>query len=147
MKDIKQLRFLKPLLLLLLCAMLLAGLAACGKNKKSAQAEGTPDASATQTATAESDAAQTGEAEGQDGAAATAAPTLAPSTNKTVIHDEAEAPKVYWAMDVAYHVKDCPELEGKESSEITWEMVKEIGLRQCPVCNPPQYENYIENEG
>ncbi len=136
---------------LMLCLLMVFSLTACGKNKKAATADKTPDATASQTADA-TNSADKGAEEQQDetaqktDAAATPAPTLAPSTNKTVIKDEAKAPKVYWAIDVAYHLEDCPELKGKEAREITWDMVKEIGLRQCPVCNPPQYENYIENE-
>ena len=88
--------------------------------------------------------------EGQN-APASAAPTesaapapVAPSSNKTVV-SEKDAPKVFWAMDIVYHLENCSELSGKEAQEVPWSMVKEIGLRQCPVCNPPQYEQYVES--
>ena len=71
--------------------------------------------------------------------------TLAPSTNKEVVNKDT-APDVYWAMDTAYHLKDCSELKDKQASKITWDMVEQIMLRQCPVCNPPQYKGYVENE-
>ncbi|MBE7010490.1 MAG: hypothetical protein E7418_03250 [Ruminococcaceae bacterium] len=70
--------------------------------------------------------------------------TLAPSSNKTVV-TEKNAPDIYWNYDIAYHVKGCEKLT-KDAQKIPWSMVEEIALRQCPVCNPPQYENYIENE-
>ncbi len=71
--------------------------------------------------------------------------TLEPSTNKEVV-TEKDAPAVYWTMDVAYHLETCPELSKKDNTQVTWQMVKEVGLRQCPVCNPPQYEDYIDIE-
>ena len=69
--------------------------------------------------------------------------TLAPSSNKDVVSDE-EAPEVFWAMDAAYHLENCPELLDVQYSSISWDMVKQIQLRQCPICNPPQYEDYVE---
>ncbi|MBR5236318.1 MAG: hypothetical protein IKW06_02970 [Clostridia bacterium] len=68
---------------------------------------------------------------------------LAPSSNKEVVTDE-EAPEVFWAMDTAYHLENCPELLDVQYSSVSWDMVKQIQLRQCPFCNPPQYEGYVE---
>lgn len=75
----------------------------------------------------------------------TAAPAI-PDLNKTVVKEE-NAPKIFWKADIAYHLENCPTLkEGVEtkSQEIPWAVAKEIGLRQCPVCNPPRYEGYVE---
>lgn len=72
----------------------------------------------------------------------TPAAPLAPSKNTEVVTDE-KAPKVYWAMDIAYHLENCNTLEDAEPQEVPWSLVKEIGLRQCPECNPPRYEGYV----
>ena len=113
---------MKRISLLLLAAILTVGLSGCGK--KSGEAQDVP-ASAVSTETA--------------------APTpVAPSSNKTIVSEE-DAPKVFWAMDIVYHLENCSDLSGRESQEVPWSMVKEIGLRQCPVCNPPQYEQYVES--
>ncbi len=71
-----------------------------------------------------------------------------PEPNKTVVKDE-NAPKIFWKSDIAYHLETCPTLqEGVEvkAQEIPWAVAKEIGLRQCPACNPPRYEGYVEAE-
>ncbi len=73
------------------------------------------------------------------------ASTLAPSSNGEVATQE-NAPEIFWAKDISYHLKGCSELVGKEVVQIPWEMVEQIMLRQCPVCNPPKYENYVEND-
>lgn len=144
---------LQTITVLFLMLALAVSLSACGKNKKAASsASASPSASPSNAPlqAAEAYDAQKGKDEKAEKADQSsgnqAPPTLAPSTNKTVIHNDEEAPTVYWTIDISYHLKGCPELEGKEVSEISWAMVKEVGLRQCPVCNPPQYENYIEND-
>ncbi len=87
--------------------------------------------------------AETVPEENEEISAASAVQTLAPSSNKEVATEET-APKIFWAMDVAYHLQDCQVISGVDAKEIPWSMVQEIGLRQCPECNPPRYENYIE---
>ena len=74
----------------------------------------------------------------------------APSTNKEVVTEDS-APDVYLIVDsdnnaasISYHLKDCSLLKGGESQKVAWEMIKTLGFRQCPKCNPPQYEGYIE---
>ncbi len=74
----------------------------------------------------------------------------APSKNKEVVTED-DAPDVYLVIDsddnvasISYHLKECSLLKGGESQKIAWEMVKTLGFRQCPKCNPPQYEGYIE---
>lgn len=74
----------------------------------------------------------------------------APSENKEVVTED-NAPDVYLVMDnddnaasISYHLKDCSLLSGGNPQKVAWEMVKTLGFRQCPKCNPPQYEGYIE---
>lgn len=78
------------------------------------------------------------------------AATPAPSTNKEVLTED-NAPDVYLVVDsddnaasISYHLKGCSLLGGGESQKVAWEMIKTLGFRQCPKCNPPQYEGYIE---
>ncbi len=71
--------------------------------------------------------------------------THAPSSNKTVVTAD-NAPSVFWAMDTLYHLDGCKSLEGKEFQQISWSVVEQVMLRQCPVCNPPQYKGYVEND-
>lgn len=70
------------------------------------------------------------------------------SENREVVAKDA-APKVYMIQNadnntdsMTYHLDGCKTLEGKEVAEVPWEMVQMIGFWQCPVCNPPRYENY-----
>ncbi len=74
----------------------------------------------------------------------------APSTNEEVATEET-APDVYIAMNstdnavsISYHLKDCSLTKGLTLQQIAWESVKELGFWQCPNCNPPRYEGYIE---
>ncbi len=131
---------MKRFCLVILSVLLVLTVSACGKGKQN-QA---PSAAPSSSAEAQTGGADAATSESTAPSAAAPSATLAPSSNKTVVTAET-APKVYWAMDIAYHLKDCPELKGKEYTEVAWDMVKEIGLRQCPVCNPPQYESYVEN--
>ncbi len=78
------------------------------------------------------------------------AATPAPSSNKEVVTEDS-APDVYLVIDsddnavkISYHLKDCSLLKDKQPQKVAWEMVKTLGFRQCPKCNPPQYEGYIE---
>ena len=118
-------------------------LCACGQNQQ-VEPQSQQEAGklvATQ-APAEAAATKTPEAESRT---AESAPSLAPSTNQAIVTEE-EAPKVYWTMDIAYHLANCKTLSGQEPKEASWSLVKEIGLRQCPECNPPRYEGYVEAE-
>lgn len=131
---------MKRVCLVILSVLLVLAVSACGKGKQ----DQAPSAEPSTSAVAQRGGADEAMSESTTPSASEPSATLAPSSNKEVVTAET-APKVYWAMDIAYHLKDCPELKGKEYTEVTWEMVKEIGLRQCPVCNPPQYESYVEN--
>ncbi len=133
MKGKSKMKKLISLLLVLICVFTMAG---CAKNKNGETGEG---------ATATGQTAS--QSEVTDGGQQTADPnaTLAPSTNKTVVTEET-APDIYWDYSIAYHLKCCEAMQTKKPEKIAWALVKEIALRQCPTCNPPQYENYIENE-
>ncbi len=122
---------MKRFISVILCLMLML---VCGCSKEIE----TPEPPATETEQ------QVEQNEGDSGEV-TPVQTLEPSTNKEVV-TEADAPKVYWTMDIAYHLETCPELSEKDNTLVTWQMVKDVGLRQCPVCNPPQYEDYIDIE-
>lgn len=125
---------MKKLFLVILCVMLLV-MCGCGNHKADTQPTESPVASETPTETPQ-----------ESSTTPTPIQSLEPSTNKEVVKDETKAPEVYWTMDVAYHLSDCPELENKDNTLVTWQMVKDIGLRQCPKCNPPQYVDYIDIE-
>ncbi len=78
------------------------------------------------------------------------AATPAPSTNKEVVTED-KAPDVYLVVDsddnavkISYHLKDCSLLKDKQPQKISWEIIQTLGFRQCPKCNPPQYQGYIE---
>ena len=45
---------------------------------------------------------------------------------------------------ILYHTKDCSLLVSEETEQISQEIVKTIGLRQCSKCKPEKYEGYIE---
>ncbi|MBR6729136.1 MAG: hypothetical protein IKL80_03150 [Clostridia bacterium] len=126
---------MKNTITFLLVVMCLLSLVGCGKKHEN-QAEPTP--SAVSATGAPIDQEETEPAEKKESTA-----TLAPSTNKTVVTKE-EAPEVYWDFGIAYHLKDCKEMS-EQAQLVNWELVEQVALRQCPVCNPPQYENYIEN--
>ena len=133
----------KIIILALMLGSLLAG-CSCAK-KAGEQPAAVPSASAAPSAAA----AENSAAPEENKAGSTPAPTLAPSVNKEVAIDKS-APKVFWCIDAegsmntAYHLDGCSGLEGKKAQEVSWEMVKSIGLRQCPVCNPPRYEGYVD---
>ncbi len=125
----------KSLLILVVSLCLLS--TGCAQTKQAEQ----PEAPETQTQV-QTPAEQTAEKGKHE---TTEQAPLAPSNNKEVVTEE-KAPKVYWAMDIAYHLENCKALAGANPQEVPWSLVKEIGLRQCPECNPPRYEGYVESE-
>ena len=75
---------------------------------------------------------------------------LATSENKDVVTKDT-APEIHIISNggtnnarICYHLKDCKLLSGTEHQKVTWEMIEMIQFRQCPECNPPRYENYVE---
>ncbi|MBQ9914814.1 MAG: hypothetical protein IJO50_01590 [Clostridia bacterium] len=136
---------MKKYLLILLTVLLCLSVVGCAKDVQEEQ----PDATPTPAVSGEAEATEApkgdetkSEATKAPAAEKTAAPTQKPkpATNEQVVSDD-KAPKVYWAMDTYYHLANCS--AGSGAQEVSWEMVKEIGLRQCPTCNPPRYENYV----
>ena len=74
------------------------------------------------------------------------------SENKEVVTAD-KAPEVVIIVDekddtnrMCYHLKDCKTLKGRTTQDITWEIVKTVGFWQCPTCNPPKYEGYVNGE-
>ena len=70
------------------------------------------------------------------------------SENKDVVKEK-NAPKIYMIEgaesntdSITYHLEGCKACEGKQVTEIPWEMAQMIGFWQCPECNPPRYEGY-----
>ncbi len=136
---------MKKYVLLVLAMMLCLSVVGCAKDVQEEQPGATPVAGVGAEAEAtEAPKEETPQAEATKAPAGekTAAPTQKPkpATNEEVVSDD-KAPKVYWAMDTYYHLANCS--AGSGAQEVSWEMVKEIGLRQCPTCNPPRYENYV----
>ena len=76
--------------------------------------------------------------------------TPAPSENKTVVTAD-NAPDVYLvtgssdnAASISYHLSSCALLKTGQLQPVQWDVVKALAFRQCPKCNPPRYEGYIE---
>lgn len=70
------------------------------------------------------------------------------SENTEVVKED-KAPKIYMIEgtdstvdNITYHLEGCKTCEGKNVTEIPWEMAQMIGFWQCPECNPPRYEGY-----
>lgn len=137
---------MKKTLVLFLAATLLFSCTACGRKdkKKEVSPAVSPSAAATAptTANAEQESKTTNEK-----ASSTPVP---PSSNKETVSDEEAPSEIYWLIsdtnNLTYHLKDCKEIKGKEAQKVDWNLVKTIGLRQCPECNPPQYEGYADTE-
>ncbi|MBE7035622.1 MAG: hypothetical protein E7402_05880 [Ruminococcaceae bacterium] len=146
---------MKRFILLTLCMVLMASLVACAKpatTDVNPQEESQTETE--QVATEAEKADETATADTKTNAATkkpqepvkTKEPAKAPETDaKAEVATKETAPDVSWTLDTFYHLTDCKELEGKPTTRIDWEMVQAIGLRSCPVCNPPKYENYIED--
>lgn len=140
----------KKIVLLVLAAAALCVCTACGCSKK----DSAPSASAAVGAAPSpaAPAASASAAPTAAGTAAASAPTpVPPSSNKEVVTDEKAPKEIYWLVtdpgnNLTYHLKDCPQISGKDAQKIGWDVVKSIGLRQCPECNPPQYEGYVDAE-
>lgn len=142
----------KKIVLLALTAAALCTCTACGCSKKDPAPSASAAASATPAASSAAPAASASAAPTAAGTAAASAPTpVPPSSNKEVVTDEKAPKEIYWLVtdpgnNLTYHLKDCPQISGKDAQKIGWDVVKSIGLRQCPECNPPQYEGYVDAE-
>lgn len=149
---------MKKLLCLVLALVLATSIfTACGKknedNADTPKTEETGKPAESGEVTEESKAAAEGE-EVKEGEKAPEAEVKydipEPSENKEVVTEE-KAPDVYIVMDspdnkvsISYHLKDCKLIKGSNPQQIAWEMVKTLGFHQCPECNPPRYEGYVE---
>ncbi|MBO5734454.1 MAG: hypothetical protein J6R66_06165 [Clostridia bacterium] len=148
---------MKKLLCLVLALMLaLSVFAACGKKndsneEKPATEEATPAENEDNTEEGNAPSGDANSSNPSDETGSAPSPDVpAPSDNKEVVTTE-DAPDVYLvvgsddnAVSISYHLKSCKHLSGVESQQISWDMVKTLGFRQCPECNPPRYEGYIE---
>lgn len=121
---------MKKVIVFTLCVAILLFCCACGKNAQTSSKEEAQQATAGATQ--------------NETNAENKANDPSSSENKAVVTEE-NAPSVYWKMDTYYHLENCSELKGAEYSAVNWIIVKEIGLRKCPHCNPPLYEGYVED--
>ena len=137
--------------LVLVCSLLLCTACGCAKKdaasapaKAPAQTQETTDATPTASASVEN--AENPKTDDKK----TSAPTPVPeSKNKEVVSDDNAPDKIFWLMsgenNLTYHLENCAQIKDKGAQDVSWEIVKTIGLRQCPECNPPQYEGYVNN--
>ncbi len=153
----------KFLCLVLALVLAMSVFVACGKNDEQSNVPASGESEKTEMNTPAEDKVEETEAPAESGKPAQnkpakkpaksdvpAAATPAPSTNKEVV-TEGSAPDVYLAVDsddnatsISYHLKGCGLLKGTNPQKVAWDMVKTLGFRQCPKCNPPRYEGYIE---
>ena len=152
----------KKLSLVLVLVLTLSVFAACGKNSDTNEPDktGEPNNTQVEEPTGNNTPDETpSHAENDNNSSKTdkkttsdvpSAAVPAPSDNKDVVTED-NAPDVYLVIDsednaasVSYHLKGCNLLKDGESQKIAWEMIKTLGFRQCPQCNPPQYKGYIE---
>lgn len=152
---------MKKILCLLLAAAAAVSIAGCSEGETQPTVSPAATASAPSTAaTSEASApaeAEAGNAPSSDSAASGSAGSdssedgpVAPSSNTEVVTSE-NAPAVFIILNsedstdnITYHLEGCEKLEGKDSQQVSWEMIQTIGYHQCPVCNPPRYEGYVE---
>lgn len=145
MKAKRIIAFLVLVSALLLCT-------ACGCAKKDIEStptkapEQTQEAAETPVASASSESNESIKTDDKKASAPTPVPE---SKNKEVVSDDKAPDKIYWLMtgenNLTYHLENCAQIKDKGAQEVNWEIVKTIGLRQCPECNPPQYEGYVNN--
>lgn len=69
----------------------------------------------------------------------------------SVTPDATDEPVYYILTDaktseesVGYHKKDCQVIKGRQTQEMSWDMISMLGFRHCAKCNPPKYQGYIE---
>lgn len=131
---------MKKIVSIILALMVVFAVVACG-NKKNTDKSAEPTASAT----APTESIESPQSNTDVNTIVSDPKKPQVSENKTVVSKNA-APKVYVIMpdmgDMSYHLENCANLAGKETKEMAWDVVQMIGLWQCPVCNPPRYENY-----
>lgn len=161
-------KFLCLLLALSLCVSIVA---ACSKKDATVNSKPQNDTSVTEDSAQENQAAQSNtstENEGESQSETDTPNASNPSTNEETAEESAPpasvpeeatneevvtsdtAPDVYLvvdgdeSLDIYYHLKDCSLLSGLTTQQIPWTMVEALEFRQCPNCNPPRYEGYVE---
>ena len=45
---------------------------------------------------------------------------------------------------ILYHTYNCPTLNGRETRDISMEIVETLQFRCCSTCNPVKYDGYVE---
>ncbi|MBR5157431.1 MAG: hypothetical protein IKW59_06665 [Clostridia bacterium] len=137
--------------LVLACTLLLCTACGCAKKDVNSAPTEAPQQTqetvdATPSASAQADNAENDKTEDKKAPAPTPVPE---SKNKEVVSDDKAPDKIFWLMsgenNLTYHLENCAQIKDKGAQEVSWEIVKTIGLRQCPECNPPQYEGYVNN--
>ncbi|MBE7036688.1 MAG: hypothetical protein E7403_05295 [Ruminococcaceae bacterium] len=132
---------MKRILCFLLSAFIMLMLVSCHKKpaEKTAQTDSKPSPSAV--ASEEKEETSSNQEIDTDETVTTETPD-----NETVATAET-APAVFWTgEDIYYHLEGCSELKEKANDQIAWQVVEQIMLRRCTVCNPPKYANYVEND-
>lgn len=116
------------------CAL---GMAACS---------GGEDGGASPSASGAASASASASANPAAGSSAASPSASASGTERETGTLTVDGQKLYMCTDntddknVYYHLEDCAELAGKEATQVSMELIQMIGLRQCPVCNPPYIE-------
>lgn len=139
---------MKKTLAVLLIALSFCTVCGCSRKQAPSSASANPSASVAPTASAVA-SPETAKSENSSATESESTP-VPPSSNKEVVTDDKAPSEIYWLMgdsnNLTYHLKSCPQLKDKEAQKVDWNLVKTIGLRQCPECNPPQYEGYVDAE-
>lgn len=131
----------KILSVLLVCVVVVSLFVACGKND---EVKEKPDNTITQ------EVQNTPEDDSKSETPKKTEKTLEVSENKEVVTAET-APEVLIIEDggsdnarICYHLKNCKTLQGTKNQTVTWEFIEMLQFRQCPECNPPRYNGYVE---
>lgn len=136
-------KFLCLVLTLILAMSLFVG---CSKTEETVKPESTQKSESAENG----NETPTGKKPSEQASSVPSASVPETATNKEVATAET-APDVYIAsgskdnaVNISYHLKDCSLIEGLTINKMPWDSVKELGFWQCPNCNPPRYEGYVE---
>lgn len=134
---------MKKLLCLILAICLSVSLLAACKKDDTAPDEPTTEITGTDVSAPENEKATASDDEG------TVTEKVPGSTSVTP--DATDEPVYYILTDaktseesVGYHKKDCQIIKGRQTQEMSWDMISMLGFRHCAKCNPPKYDGYIE---
>lgn len=139
----------KLLSILLVCILALSVFAACGK-KDEIKTNEEPAANFQEDVKNEPEVSNNEEKTEEPKKEEVSYTPVKPSENTEVVTAKT-APEVYIISSggtdnahLCYHLESCKLLNGTENQKVTWEMIEMIQFRQCPECNPPRYEDYVE---